>query len=125
MTATETDDKMHLVIDATVLLARFAVAILSVGLMALGASAASGQNYPNKPIRMVTGEVGGGPDYVARLIARGISGPLGQQVIVDNRPTGIIPADIVSKAPPDGYTCSSRVTSYGLLRFCRIRRMIR
>jgi len=90
--------------DATMLLARFVAALLSVGLTAWGASVASGQNYPNKPIRMVTGEVGGGPDYVARLIARGISGPLGQQVIVDNRPTGIIPADIVSKAPPDGYT---------------------
>ena len=41
---------------------------------------------------------------MARLIAQGISGPLGQPVIVDNRASGIIPGEIVAKAPPDGYT---------------------
>src|ERR1041384_449001 len=82
----------------------FVGSIFSLGLMLSGTSVAFAQTYPNKPIRVVTNEVGGSPDYVARLIAQGISGPLGQQVIVDNRPTGIIPADIVSKAPPDGYT---------------------
>ena len=33
-----------------------------------------------------------------------LAGPLGQQVLVDNRPSGIIPGDIVAKAAPDGYT---------------------
>ena len=41
---------------------------------------------------------------VARFIARGLTSSLGQQVIVDNRPTGIIPGEIVVKSPPDGYT---------------------
>jgi tripartite-type tricarboxylate transporter receptor subunit TctC len=61
------------------------------------------QNYPSKPIRIVTSPAGGGNDLPARLIARALSGPMGQQLIVDNRPTILI-ADIVAKAPPDGHT---------------------
>ena len=59
--------------------------------------------YPAKPVRIVTAPAGGGNDFSARLVARGISGPLGQQVIVDNRPTVLAP-EIVAKAAPDGYT---------------------
>src|SRR5438067_10261327 len=69
----------------------------------LGAAPAFAQNYPSKPIRIVTSPAGGGNDFPARLIARAISAPLGQQVIIDNRPTVLL-ADIVAKAPPDGYT---------------------
>src|SRR6185295_5559665 len=65
---------------------------------------ALGQNYPDKPIRIVTSEAGGGNDVQARIIARGLAGPLGQQVIVENRPSGVIPGDIVAKAQPNGYT---------------------
>jgi tripartite-type tricarboxylate transporter receptor subunit TctC len=65
---------------------------------------ANAQDYPNKPIRMVTAAVGGGADFVARLIAQGLSEGLGQQVIVENRTAGIVQAEIVAKAPPDGYT---------------------
>ena len=72
--------------------------------MVLGAGVASGQNFPNKPIRIVTSEAGGGNDVQARLIAQGLTGALGEQVIVENRPSGIIPGDIVSKAQPNGYT---------------------
>lgn len=67
-----------------------------------------GQDYPTKPIRIVTGGAGGGTDFTARLIAQGISGPLGQPVVVENRGAGIIPVEFVSKAPPDGYTLVSR-----------------
>lgn len=70
--------------------------------MALGAAVASGQNYPNKPIRIVTSEPGGGNDIVARLLAEGLSSSLGQRVIVDNR--GIVAAEITARATPDGYT---------------------
>ena len=67
--------------------------------------AMSAQSYPIRPIRIVTGEPGGGPDWVARLIAQGISGDLEQPIIVDNRgSSGLIPGDIASKAQPDGYT---------------------
>ena len=64
----------------------------------------SGQEYPNRPIRLVTAGLGTGGDFAARLIAQGISGPLGQQVIVENRASGNITGEIVAKAPPDGYT---------------------
>ena len=73
-------------------------------MMLLGAGLASGQDYPVKPVRLVSPGPGGGADFVARLIAQGISGPLGQQVVVDNRPAGVIPGQIVAKARPDGYT---------------------
>ncbi|MBI3938727.1 MAG: tripartite tricarboxylate transporter substrate binding protein [Betaproteobacteria bacterium] len=80
--------------------------IFSVATMVLGAEAVRAQSYPNKPIRIVTAEPGGANDLVARIIAHGISGPLGQQVIVENRggASGIIAAQTVAKAPPDGYT---------------------
>jgi len=67
------------------------------------AGAAVAQGYPAKPVRIITAPAGGGNDFSARIVARGISGPLGQQVIVDNRPTVLGP-EIVAKAPPDGYT---------------------
>jgi tripartite-type tricarboxylate transporter receptor subunit TctC len=82
---------------------RFVLWTISVGMIVLGAGVASGQTYPNKPIRIVTTGTGGGNDFIARLIAQGITGPLGQQVIVDNR-AGIIAAETVAKALPDGYT---------------------
>jgi tripartite-type tricarboxylate transporter receptor subunit TctC len=66
-------------------------------------AAAHSQAYPSKPIRIVTSPAGGGNDFPARLIARALAAPLGQQLIVDNRPTVLI-ADIVAKAPPDGHT---------------------
>ncbi len=81
----------------------FVVCMVSVGLTGPGVGTASSQEYPNKPLRIVTSPAGGGNDFPARLIARAISGPLSQQVVVDNRPTILI-ADIVAKAAPDGYT---------------------
>ena len=64
---------------------RSAVSIFSIAMIILGASAVCGQNFPNKPIRIFTGSAGGGNDAAARMIAGGISGPLGQPVIVENR----------------------------------------
>jgi tripartite-type tricarboxylate transporter receptor subunit TctC len=63
--------------------------------------------YPDKPIRLVVGySAGGGVDAVARLLGTRLSTVLGQQVLVENRTgaTGLIAADLVAKAPPDGYT---------------------
>jgi tripartite-type tricarboxylate transporter receptor subunit TctC len=86
--------------------ARVVAWIFSAGAIAVGANAASAQNFPNKPIRLVTAEAGGGADFLARLIAQGLAGSFGQQVIVDNRgaASGVVAADTVAKAPPDGYT---------------------
>ena len=70
---------------------------------ALAASEVSGQDFPTRPIRLITTAAGGGGDFVSRVVGEGIAGPLGQPVIVDNR-TGVIPGEIVAKAAPDGYT---------------------
>jgi len=85
------------------LIKRFVEWMFSIGMMVLGAGIVFGQNYPNKPIRIVASAAGGSGDFAARLIAQGLSGALSQQVVVDNR-GGVIPGEIVSKAPPDGYT---------------------
>jgi tripartite-type tricarboxylate transporter receptor subunit TctC len=63
--------------------------------------------YPNKAIRMVTGSApGGGSDTVARTLSEKLNERFGQPMLVDNRAGagGTIGADIVAKAPPDGYT---------------------
>jgi tripartite-type tricarboxylate transporter receptor subunit TctC len=68
---------------------------------------ASAQAYPNHPIHLVVGFApGGNTDLIARIVADKVQGPLGQRVIVDNRggANGAIAADVVAKAPADGYT---------------------
>ena len=63
--------------------------------------------FPTKPLRMVVGAAPGGtPDIVARIVGPKLTEQLGQPVVVDNRPgaTGAIGADVVAKAPRDGYT---------------------
>lgn len=79
--------------------------LFSFGVLMLGALTAGAQGYPSKPIRIVTTEVGGGSDLVARLISQGITSPLGQPVIVENRGGGAtISGELVARATPDGYT---------------------
>ena len=78
---------------------------LFVALFASGVALA--QSYPSKPIRFVAPFPPGGPaDILARIIAQPLSDRWAQQVIIDNRAGagGNIGADIVAKAPPDGYT---------------------
>jgi tripartite-type tricarboxylate transporter receptor subunit TctC len=71
--------------------------------LACEAAAAAREAYPVRPIRVVTAPAGAGNDFMARVISLGLSGSLGQQLVVDNRPAGII-GELVAKAPPDGYT---------------------
>ena len=80
------------------------LAAASVATALLVTSAANGQDYPNKVIRIVAGSVGGGNDFVARVVAQGITSPMGQPVIVDNRGPGVIPIEYAAKMPPDGHT---------------------
>lgn len=83
----------------------------------LCAGAAFAQNVPNKPVRIVTTAPGSANDLVARLIAPGLTGSLGRQVIVDNR--GPIAGEIVAKSPPDGHTLLSYGSSFWLSPFMR------
>jgi tripartite-type tricarboxylate transporter receptor subunit TctC len=70
-----------------------------------GAAAAETQNFPVKPIRIVTADVGGGADFIARLVAQGLGAAWGQQVIVENRGgNAILSVEAVSKSPADGHT---------------------
>jgi tripartite-type tricarboxylate transporter receptor subunit TctC len=89
----------------------------SLGAVVLSMGGALGQNYPNKPVRIVTAEVGGGSDMVARPIAQDLTELLGKQVIVDNR--GILAIEVGSKAPPDGYTLILYGSPLWLLPFMR------
>jgi tripartite-type tricarboxylate transporter receptor subunit TctC len=84
-------------------LSRFMVFIYSVGIVLINIDAASAQAYPSKPIRIVTSPAGGGSDFVTRLVAQGLTGPLGQPIVVDNR-TLFISGEVASRSPPDGYT---------------------
>jgi len=79
----------------------------AIVLTLVAALPAVAQDYPVRAVRMVLPfPAGGGSDLVARIIAQRFSQQLGQQVIVDNRAgaSGNIAADIVAKAPADGYT---------------------
>jgi tripartite-type tricarboxylate transporter receptor subunit TctC len=78
--------------------------IVVAALFALSAGSASAQSFPAKPVRIVTSGVGGAGDFAARLIGQALSPSLGQPVIVDNRPSSFIPAEVVAKSPPDGHT---------------------
>jgi tripartite-type tricarboxylate transporter receptor subunit TctC len=71
------------------------------------AASASAQSYPTKPIRVIVGfGPGGVADLTCRVVAQKLSAQLGQQVLIENRPSagGIVAADAVAKAAPDGYT---------------------
>lgn len=75
---------------------------VSISCLAVFAEGVIAQDYPNKPIRVITAPAGGGSDFIARLVAQGISGPLGQQIIIDNQ-AGNLGALSLIKSPPDGY----------------------
>jgi tripartite-type tricarboxylate transporter receptor subunit TctC len=75
--------------------------------LAMTSAAVAQEKYPTRPIRLVVPfAAGSGTDAVARLTGKHLSTALGQQVIIDNKPgaNGVIAADAVAKAAPDGYT---------------------
>ena len=82
------------------------IAFLAAALCLISGSAAA-QAWPTKPIRyIVPFPPAGATDITARIMADKISGPLGQPVVVENRPgaAGNVGTDFVAKSTPDGYT---------------------
>jgi tripartite-type tricarboxylate transporter receptor subunit TctC len=76
-------------------------------LAALVATGAQAQQYPTRTVTMLVPYAAGGPtDTVARVVAQSMSKPLGQTVVVENKPSagGIIAPEQVKNAKPDGYT---------------------
>src|ERR1700755_788364 len=62
--------------------------------------------YPSRPVRIITGSPGSTADITARFIGQKLSERFRQSMVIDNRASagGIIGAEIVANAPPDGYT---------------------
>ncbi|MFO1310429.1 MAG: tripartite tricarboxylate transporter substrate binding protein [Burkholderiales bacterium] len=75
--------------------------------IAATAMPAGAQEYPSRPIKLVVvAPAGGTADNVARILAAKMSEKLGQQVVVENRPSnaGIVGYEMVARSPADGYT---------------------
>jgi tripartite-type tricarboxylate transporter receptor subunit TctC len=73
------------------------------------------QSYPSKPVRVVIPwPPGGSNDVVGRLVMQKLAQAMGQQFVVDNRAgaAGSIGAELVAKAPPDGYTLMVHSTTH-------------
>lgn len=86
-------------------------------LLPAAAHASDAAGFPSRPVKLVVPFPPGGPtDLVARVIAKQMSDELGQQVLVDNRPgaNGNIGAELVAKAPADGYTVLYNTSSLAL-----------
>ncbi|MDB5808149.1 MAG: hypothetical protein JWN94_271 [Betaproteobacteria bacterium] len=85
--------------------ARFTLLLLST--VASGHLCAAQPAYPERPVRLIIPQAtGGGSDTIGRFITQKLGESLGQQFVVDNRPgaAGMLGADIVRQATPDGYT---------------------
>jgi tripartite-type tricarboxylate transporter receptor subunit TctC len=70
-------------------------------------AAAQAQDWPTRPVRFLIGAgPGGGTDIIARILADGLAKPLGQTVVIENRPGAgtTLASEMVAKAAPDGYT---------------------
>lgn len=83
-----------------------AALVLCLGLLA-PAGEALAQSFPSRPLKLVVTFPAGGPvDAIGRVLAQRLAGPLGQQVLVDNRPgaDGLIGAEAVARSPADGHT---------------------
>jgi tripartite-type tricarboxylate transporter receptor subunit TctC len=74
--------------------------------LAAGAPAIAQQDYPSRPIRLITPAAQGGTtDLLARIFGARLTDVFKQQVVVDNRASasGVIAGELTANAPPDGY----------------------
>src|SRR6266542_4501351 len=80
--------------------------IVGLGLAAL-CSAATAQDYPSRPVKLLVPFAAGGPaDVYARFLAQRLQEAMGQPFVVEDRPGGgaVLGTEIVAKSAPDGYT---------------------
>ena len=96
---------------------RTRLALVTALLCADAITAACAQDYPAKPVRIITAEAGGGADLLSRIVAQGIAAPLGQPVIVDNR--GPIAIEMGARALADGYSFLVYPNTVWVLPFMR------
>ena len=85
---------------------RGTMAVSLIATILCAAASASAQNYPDKPVRIITGGVGTFHDIVTRQLAQRLSERWGQAVVVDNQPAAAltIGTGVTARAAPDGYT---------------------
>jgi tripartite-type tricarboxylate transporter receptor subunit TctC len=84
--------------------------VVALGALLLWPASALPQAYPGKPIRIIVPfPAGGGVDYIGRIVAKGLTERLHQQVLVDNRPgaNAILGLEALKASPPDGYTLAA------------------
>ncbi len=94
-------------VNLLMVFARMTLTAASLAVLTTFAVGVHGQSYPSKPIRFIVPfPPGGGNDLLARELAQYLVEPLGQPVVVDNRPgaSTIIGTELAAKAPPDGHT---------------------
>jgi tripartite-type tricarboxylate transporter receptor subunit TctC len=85
-------------------MSRRVVWIFPIVATVLGDCTAWSQGYPSKPLRFVTTGIGASTDLAARTVAQGLADSAGWNVVVDNRGSTIVAAEMASRAAPDGYT---------------------
>ncbi len=84
-----------------------AALLAGLGAAGIGSARAAQAVYPERPIRLIVPQAtGGGSDTIARFITQKLGDSLGQSFVVDNRPgaAGMLGAELVKQATPDGYT---------------------
>jgi tripartite-type tricarboxylate transporter receptor subunit TctC len=85
----------------------FTVGAIAIASLPVSSALAQGTgDYPNRPVRLITGSPGSTADISARLVGQKLVERWGQQIVVDNRggAGGIVGAEIAVRSPPDGYT---------------------
>ena len=83
--------------------ARIVMTLAVMELAACSSGMVFAQDFPSRPIRIITSTAGSGSDFSARQIAQGLTANIGQTVIVENRPSALA-AEMAAKAQGDGYT---------------------
>lgn len=92
-------------------------ALGALAVIAAATSGASAQSWPTRPIRMVVPYTPGGyTDMMARLVSEKVAASLGQPIVIENKPgaNGVIGADAVAKAAPDGYTFGTVIAAHSV-----------